>query len=126
LKNFSLKEIILFIVSQEIFFFTFLFFFNPQLPNAYCLESSSHRKKYTSTPHNIPFLLFYFYIFTLPCQLFSCKKRVLLRHSKGLQQTKAKLTIRKSYGFQSDKLRETALYQTLANLPVPKITHKFV
>jgi len=39
---------------------------------------------------------------------------------------KAKLTIRKSYGFRSDKLREIALYHTLGNLPVPDITHRFV
>ena len=39
---------------------------------------------------------------------------------------KAKLTIRKSYGFRSDKLREIALYHTLGNLLVPEITHRFV
>ena len=39
---------------------------------------------------------------------------------------KAKLTIRKSYGFRGDKLREIALYHTLGNLPVPEITHRFV
>jgi len=39
---------------------------------------------------------------------------------------KAKLTIRKSYGFRSDKLREIALYHTLGNLPVPEVTHRFV
>ncbi len=39
---------------------------------------------------------------------------------------KAKLTIRKSYGFRSDKLREIALYHSLGNLPVPEVTHRFV
>ena len=39
---------------------------------------------------------------------------------------KAKLTMRKSYGFRSDKLREIALYHTPGNLPVPEITHRFV
>ncbi len=39
---------------------------------------------------------------------------------------KAKLTIRKSYGFRSDKFREIALYHTLGDLPVPEITHRFV
>ncbi len=39
---------------------------------------------------------------------------------------KAKLTIRKSYGFRSDELREMALYHTLGNLPVPEVTHRFV
>ena len=39
---------------------------------------------------------------------------------------KAKLTIRRSYGFRSDKLREMALYHTLGNLPLPEVTHRFV
>ncbi|WP_051305739.1 ISL3 family transposase [Desulfogranum mediterraneum] len=39
---------------------------------------------------------------------------------------KAKLTIRKSYGFRSDNLREKALYHSLGNLPVPDYTHRFV
>ena len=39
---------------------------------------------------------------------------------------KAKLTIRRSYGFRSDKLRKVALYHTLGNLPIPEITHRFV
>jgi len=38
---------------------------------------------------------------------------------------KAKLTIRKSYGFRSDKIREVMLYRTLGNLPLPLTTHKF-
>lgn len=39
---------------------------------------------------------------------------------------KAKLTIRKSYGFRSDRLREIALYHSLGDLPVPEVTHRFV
>lgn len=39
---------------------------------------------------------------------------------------KAKLTIRKFYGFRSDKLREIPLYHSVGNLPVPDITHTFV
>ena len=39
---------------------------------------------------------------------------------------KAKLTIRRSYGFRSDKFREIALYHALGDLPVPEITHRFV
>jgi transposase len=38
---------------------------------------------------------------------------------------KVKLTIRKSYGFRSDKLREMELYHSLGNLPVPEVTHRF-
>jgi len=39
---------------------------------------------------------------------------------------KAKLTIRKSYSFQRDNLREIALYHTLGKLPTPEFTHRFV
>jgi len=38
---------------------------------------------------------------------------------------KAKLTVRKSYGFRSDKIREIALYHTLGDLPLPLTTHRF-
>lgn len=38
---------------------------------------------------------------------------------------KAKLCIRKSYGFRSDRLREVALYHALGNLPEPIATHRF-
>ena len=38
---------------------------------------------------------------------------------------KAKLTMRKSYGFRSDEVIKTALYHTLGALPEPKVTHKF-
>ena len=39
---------------------------------------------------------------------------------------KAKLTIRKSYGFRSDKLRKMDLYYSLGSFPVPEVTHGFV
>ena len=39
--------------------------------------------------------------------------------------TKAKLTIRKAYGFKSYKCAEIALYHTLGVLPTPKGAHKF-
>lgn len=38
---------------------------------------------------------------------------------------KAKLCIRKSYGFRSDKLREVALFHALGKLPEPEATHRF-
>jgi transposase len=56
---------------------------------------------------------------------FSSKKEFSSGIVEGFNN-KAKLTIRKSYGFRSDKLREIALYHTLGNLPVPEITHRFV
>ena len=38
---------------------------------------------------------------------------------------KAKLTIRKAYGFKHFKTVEVALYHQLGNLPIPKLTHTF-
>ena len=38
---------------------------------------------------------------------------------------KAKLCIRKSYGFRSDRYREVALFHALGNLPEPEFTHRF-
>ncbi|MDT8405337.1 transposase, partial [Sulfuriflexus sp.] len=39
--------------------------------------------------------------------------------------TKAKLTIRKGYGFRTFRAAEIALYHTLGALPEPKLTHRF-
>ena len=38
---------------------------------------------------------------------------------------KAKLTMRKAYGYKSPETAEYALYHTLADLPEPKFTHEF-
>ena len=38
---------------------------------------------------------------------------------------KAKVTMRKSYGFRTFRIAEIALYHTLGNLPEPQLTHKF-
>jgi len=38
---------------------------------------------------------------------------------------KAKVTMRKSYGFRTFRVTELALYHTLGKLPVPEIGHKF-
>ena len=38
---------------------------------------------------------------------------------------KAKLTMRKAYGFKSLGCLQTALYHTLGNFPEPKLTHRF-
>jgi transposase len=38
---------------------------------------------------------------------------------------KAKVTMRKSYGFRSFRIAELALYHSLADLPQPKFTHTF-
>ena len=38
---------------------------------------------------------------------------------------KAKLTMRKAYGFKEYETIKTALYHQLGNLPEPKTTHRF-
>ena len=38
---------------------------------------------------------------------------------------KAKLTLRKAYGFRSPETAQIALYHTLSDLPVPKFAHEF-
>ena len=38
---------------------------------------------------------------------------------------KAKLTMRKAYGFRTDRAMEVALYHTLGALPEPAVTHEF-
>lgn len=38
---------------------------------------------------------------------------------------KAKVTMRRAYGYRSYKIAELALYHSLGNLPVPKFTHRF-
>ena len=38
---------------------------------------------------------------------------------------KAKLTMRKSYGFRSQRIIQLALYHNLAALPEPNVTHRF-
>jgi transposase len=38
---------------------------------------------------------------------------------------KAKLTMRKAYGFRTERAMELALYHTLGALPEPAATHRF-
>jgi transposase len=38
---------------------------------------------------------------------------------------KAKVTMRKAYGFRTFRVLELALYHSLAKLPEPKTTHEF-
>ena len=38
---------------------------------------------------------------------------------------KAKVTMRKSYGFRTYRVLELALYHSLAKLPEPELTHEF-
>jgi transposase len=55
---------------------------------------------------------------------FRAKGTVSAGSVEGLNN-KAKLTIRKAYGFHTYETIEIALYHTLGNLPEPKFTHEF-
>ena len=51
------------------------------------------------------------------------------RFSNGIVEgfnNKAKLTMRKSYGFRHEKTLEIALFHQLGNLPEPELTHNFL
>ncbi len=50
------------------------------------------------------------------------------RFSSGVVEglnNKVKVTLRKSYGFRTQKYQKYALYHVLGKLPVPELTHKF-
>jgi transposase len=54
--------------------------------------------------------------------------RVKKKYSCGIVEgfnNRVKLTIRKSYGFKTQKITELVLYHTLGDLPQPDFTHKF-
>jgi len=55
---------------------------------------------------------------------FQAKGRLSSGAVEGLN-LKAKLTMRKAYGFKSTKCLQLALYHTLGDLPEPCVIHKF-
>jgi transposase len=55
---------------------------------------------------------------------FRAKRRLSSGVVEGLNN-KAKLTMRKSYGFRTFRITEIALYHALAKLPEPKVAHRF-
>ena len=55
---------------------------------------------------------------------FKAKKRFSSGVVEGLNN-KAKLTMRKSYGFRSPEILQMALYHALGKLPEPELTHEF-
>ena len=55
---------------------------------------------------------------------FRAKKELSSSPVEGLN-TKAKLTIRRSYGFRGDRIREIMLYPNVGKLPFPVETHRF-
>lgn len=59
---------------------------------------------------------------------FQAKSALKQTFSSGIVEgfnNKAKLSIRKSYGFRSSKYREMALFHALGALPEPEATHRF-
>jgi transposase len=55
---------------------------------------------------------------------FKAKKQISNGRVEGLNN-KAKLTMRKSYGFRTFRILELALYHSLGKLPEPELTHEF-
>jgi len=55
---------------------------------------------------------------------FSVKERLSNGPVEGMN-LKAKLTMRKSFGFRCFRTIELALYHTLGELPFPPVTHRF-
>jgi transposase len=55
---------------------------------------------------------------------FKAKKQFSSGVVEGLNN-KAKVTMRKSYGFRTFRITELALYHTLGKLPEPELTHEF-
>jgi transposase len=55
---------------------------------------------------------------------FKAKKAFSSGVVEGLNN-KAKVTMRKSYGFRTFRILELALYHSLGKLPEPELTHEF-
>jgi transposase len=55
---------------------------------------------------------------------FEAKNKISLGAVEG-QNNKAKVVIRKSYGFKTAEILKISLYHKLGKLPVPKIAHKY-
>ena len=55
---------------------------------------------------------------------FKAKKVISSGVVEGLNN-KAKVTMRKSYGFRTFRVTELALYHVLGRLPEPELTHRF-
>ena len=61
---------------------------------------------------------------TLILNYFNAKKELSSGVVEGLNN-KAKVTMRKSYGFRTFRILELALYHSLGKLPEPELTHEF-
>jgi len=59
-----------------------------------------------------------------PHRFFRAQKLISSNVVEGLNN-KAKVTMRKSYGFRTFRCLELALYHSLGKLPEPESTHEF-
>jgi hypothetical protein len=59
-----------------------------------------------------------------PTNYFKARKQFSSGVVEGLNN-KAKVTMRRSYGFRTFRVQELALYHTLGKLPEPELTHEF-
>lgn len=92
--------------------------------NKWCTDVMRHRslpelKKFVGTVRSHQGLILNY---------FRAKSSMKQTFSSGVVEgfnNKAKLSLRKSYGFRSDKYREVALFHALGDLPVPEVTHRF-
>ena len=55
---------------------------------------------------------------------FKARKQISSGVVEGLNN-KAKVTVRRSYGFRTFRILELALYHSLGKLPEPELTHEF-
>lgn len=56
---------------------------------------------------------------------FKAKKQFSSGIIEGLNN-KAKVTLRKAYGYRTFRIAELSLYHVLGRLPEPKLAHRFV
>ena len=61
---------------------------------------------------------------TLLLNYFKARKQFSSGVIEGLNN-KAKVTMRRSYGFRTFRILELALYHSLGKLPEPELTHEF-
>jgi len=61
---------------------------------------------------------------TLIMNWFEAKNAISLGAVEG-QNNKAKVVIRKSYGFRKSEVLKISLYHKLGKLPIPELAHKY-
>jgi transposase len=88
-------------------------------PDSWCCQTMRSRiepmKKIARTLRAQPELLLNY---------FKVRKQISSGVVEGLNN-KAKVTMRRSYGFRTFRILELALYHSLGKLPEPELTHEF-